>query len=381
MKRSVFTLTLIVAAIGLTACGKKEETPAAPTAAPVASAPPAAPSPLIGLAIPETHVERWVGDAEFMKKDLEAMGYKVDVAFADGDQSKQNKQIEDMVTKGAKVIVVGSVTEAAAQAVESAKKAGVPVVSYDRLITGTDAYDYYLTFDNFKVGQMQGQAIKDGLALDTAKGKNITLFAGSPTDNNARYFFDGAMDVLKPYVTSGALKICGPAPTNSADASWSKITTEGWAADKAKARMETLLSGACKAVKLDAVLAPNDTLARAVIGALEQDGKYKTLPVITGQDGELLSAKWIMEGKQTMTVFKDTRLLAKGTAEAVNSIVKGAEPTLTVKARLDTTTYNTGKKVVKSFLLEPVAVTKDNLTKELVDSGFYTADAVAKGTK
>jgi putative multiple sugar transport system substrate-binding protein len=380
MKKRVFTLTLIVAALGLTACGKKEEPAAAPAAAPVASAP-AKPSILVGLAIPETHVERWVGDAEFMKKELEAMGYKVDVAFADGDQSKQNKQIEDMVTKGAKAIVVGSVTEAAAQAVESAKKAGVPVVSYDRLITGTDAYDYYLTFDNFKVGQLQGQAIKEGLALDTAKGKNITLFAGSPTDNNARFFFDGAMDVLKPFVTSGALKICGPAPTNSADATWSKITTEGWAADKAKARMETLLSGACKSVKLDAVLAPNDTLARAVIGALEQDGKYKTLPVITGQDGELLSAKWIMEGKQTMTVFKDTRVLAKGTAEAVNSIIKGAEPALTVKARVDTTTYNTGKKVVKSFLLEPVAVTKANLTKELVESGFYTAEAVAKGTK
>lgn len=378
MKNSVFTVTLIVAAMGLTACGKKEEPAAAPAAAPVAAT---APSVLIGLAIPETHVERWVGDAAYMKKDLEAMGYKVDVAFADADQSKQNKQIDDMVTKGAKVIVVGSVTEAAAQAVESAKKAGVPVISYDRLITGTDAYDYYLTFDNFKVGQMQGQAIKDGLALDSAKGKNITLFAGSPTDNNARFFFDGAMDVLKPYITSGALKVCGPAPTNSADTSWSKITTEGWAADKAKARMETLLSGDCKSVKLDAVLAPNDTLARSIIGALEQDGKYKTLPVITGQDGELLSAKWIMEGKQTMTVFKDTRLLAKGTAEAVDSIVKGVEPALTVKARIDTTTYNTGKKVVKSFLLEPVVVTKDNLTKELVDSGFYSAEAVAKGTQ
>jgi len=129
------------------------------------------------------------------------------------------------------------------------------------------------------------------------------------------------------------------------------------------------------------VLAPNDTLARAIIGALEQDGKYKTLPVITGQDGELLSAKWIVEGKQTMTVFKDTRVLAKGAAEAVDSLIKGVEPVLSVKARVDTTTYNTGKKVVKSFLLEPVAVNKDNLNKELIESGFYTADAVAKGTK
>ena len=379
MKKSVFTLTLIVAALGLTACGKKDDMAAAGSASAPQEA--AGKAMLVGLAIPETHVERWVGDAEFMKAELEKMGYKVDVAFADADQSKQNKQIDDMVTKGAKVIVVGSVTEAAAEAVESAKKAGIPVISYDRLITGTDAYDYYLTFDNFKVGQLQGEAIKTALGLDAAKGKNITLFSGSPTDNNARYFFDGAMDVLKPFVTSGALKICGPAPLSSADANWSKITTEGWAADKAKARMETLLSGACKGVKLDAVLAPNDTLARSIIGALEQDGSYKTLPVITGQDGELLSAKWIMEGKQTMTVFKDTRLLAKGTAEAVDSIIIAVPPALTVKARMDTTTYNTGKKTVTSFLLEPVSVTKDNLTAELITSGFYTADAVAKGTK
>ena len=145
--------------------------------------------------------------------------------------------------------------------------------------------------------------------------------------------------------------------------------------------METLLSGDCKAAQLDAVLAPNDTLARAIIGALEQDGKYKTLPFVTGQDGELLSTKWIMEGKQGMTVFKDTRLLAQGTAEAVDSIIKGGKPTLTVKARTDDKTYNTGKKVVTSYLLEPVAVNKDNLKTLMIDSGFYTADQVAKGTK
>ncbi|MGL4766843.1 MAG: substrate-binding domain-containing protein [Formosimonas sp.] len=379
MKKSIWALSAIAATLALAACNKPAEAPKAE--APKAEAPKAGAGTLIGLAIPETHVERWTGDAEFMKKELEAKGYKVDVAFADADQSKQNKQIEDMITKGAKVIVVGSVTEAAAEAVASAKKAGVQVIAYDRLITGSDAYDYYLTFDNFKVGQMQGAAIKAALDLDKAKGKNITLFSGSPTDNNARFFFDGAMEVLKPYVASGALKICGPAPTSSADAAWSKVTTEGWAADKAKARMETLLSGDCKGVQLDAVLAPNDTIARALIGALEQDGKYKTLPVVTGQDGELLSAKWIMEGKQNMTVFKDTRVLAKGTAEAVDALVKGGKPTLSVPARMDDKAYNTGKKAVMSYLLEPVAVTKANLKTAMIDNGFYTADQVAKGTK
>ena len=384
MKKSIWALPAIAATLALSACNKPAEARKADGAKSDAAKPAAGAGGLIGIAIPETHVERWVGDAEFMKKDLEAKGYKVDVAFADADQSKQNKQIEDMITKGAKAIIVGSVTEAAAEAVASAKKAGIPVIAYDRLITGSDAYDYYLTFDNFKVGELQGNAIKAALDLDKAdkaKPKNITLFSGSPTDNNARFFFDGAMEVLKPYVAAGTLKICGPAPTSSADATWSKVTTEGWAADKAKARMETLLSGDCKAAQLDAVLAPNDTLARAIIGALEQDGKYKTLPFVTGQDGELLSTKWIMEGKQGMTVFKDTRLLAQGTAEAVDSIIKGGKPTLTVKARTDDKTYNTGKKVVTSYLLEPVAVNKDNLKTLMIDSGFYTADQVAKGTK
>lgn len=380
MKKSILLMAVVAAAVGLTACNKPAEKPMdAPKAD--AGKPAAVAGGLIGLAIPETHVERWKGDAEFMKKDLEAKGYTVEIAYADADQSKQNKQIEDFITKGAKVIVVGSVTEAVAQAVDSAKKANIPVIAYDRLINGTDSYDYYLTFDNYKVGTFQGEAIKKALDLDKAKGKNIALFSGSPTDNNARYFFDGAWGVLKPYVASGALKVCGPAPDGSKDPNWSKVTTEGWKADKAKARMETLLSGDCKGAQLDAVLAPNDTIARALIEALEQNGKYKTLPFVTGQDGELLSAKWIVEGKQGMTVFKDTRNLAKATAEAVDALVKGAKPEPTGKHKVDTTTYNTGKKVVTSYLLEPIAVTKENITKELVESGFYTADQVAKGTK
>jgi putative multiple sugar transport system substrate-binding protein len=380
MKKSILLMAVVAAAVGLAACNKPAEQPKdAPKAD--AGKPAASAGGLIGIAIPETHVERWPGDAAFMKKELEAKGYKVEVASADGDQSKQNKQIEDFITKGAKVIIVGSVSEAAAQAVESAKKAGIQVIAYDRLITGTDAYDYYVTFDNYKVGTIQGEAIKAALDLDKAKGKNITLFSGAATDNNARFFYDGAWDVLKPYIASGALKACGPAPDGSKDAAWPKTTTEGWVAEKAKARMETLLTGDCKAAQLDAVLSPNDTLARAIIGALEQDGKYKKLPFVTGQDGELLSVKWIIEGKQGMTVFKDTRNLAKAAAEVADALVKGGKPALSGKHKEDTTTYNTGKKVVTSYLLEPVGVNKDNATKEMVDSGFYTADQVAKGTK
>ena len=383
MKKQLLALSVIAAALALTACNKPAEAPKADATKTDATAPAAA-GGLIGLAIPETNVERWKGDAEFMQKELEAKGYKVEIAYGDGDQSKQNKQIEDFITKGAKVIVVGSVTPAAAEAVESAKKAGIQVIAYDRLITGTDAYDYYLTFDNTKVGTIQGEAIKAALDLDKAdkaKPKNIALFSGAATDNNARFFFDGAAEVLKPYVAAGTVKVCGPAPANSADAEWSKTTTEGWQADKAKARMETLLSGDCKGVTLDAVLSPNDTLARAIIGAWEEGGKNKKLPFVTGQDGELLSVKWIIEGKQGMTVFKDTRNLAKATAEAVDALVKGTKPAPSVKNVADNSTYDTGKKKVQSFLLEPEAVTKDNAVKVMVDGGFYTADQVAKGTK
>lgn len=378
MNIKLLTLTGAIATALLTACGPSGETPkaTAPEAAPAATA-----GGMIGLAIPEATSERWKNAAEFMKKELEAKGYKVEIGYGDGDQSKQNKQIEDFITKGAKVVVVGAVNDSVAQAVDSAKAAGVQVIAFDRLIKGTDKYDYYMTFDNFKVGTFQGEAIKTALDLDKAKGKNITLFSGASTDNNARVFFDGAWSVLKPYVDSGALKVCGPSPMDSKDPNWTKIATPDWANDKAKARMETLLSGDCKGVTLDAVLAPNDGLARGIIGALEQSGKYKTLPFVTGQDGELLSIKWINEGKQGMTVFKDDRFLAKATAEAADALIKGQKPAPTVKFKEDNTSYNTGKKNVNAFLLEPLVVTKANTAKAMVESGFYTADQVAKGTK
>lgn len=380
MKKQLLAVSALIVALGLTACGKPAETPKAADAGTNAQATAAA-GGLIGLAIPEATSERWKNAAEFMKKELEAKGYKVEIGYGDGDQSKQNKQIEDFITKGAKVVVVGAVNDSVAQAVDSAKAAGVQVIAFDRLIKGTDQYDYYMTFDNFKVGAFQGEAIKAALDLDKSKGKNITLFAGASTDNNARVFFDGAWSVLKPYVDSGALNVCGPVPTDSKDPNWTKIATPDWANDKAKARMETLISGDCKSVTLDAVLAPNDGLARAIIGALEQSGKYKTLPFVTGQDAELLSVKWINEGKQGMTVFKDDRFLAKATAEAADALVKGQKPAPTVKFVEDTTTYNTGKKNVNAFLLEPLVVNKANTTSAMVDSGFYTAEQVAKGTK
>jgi len=216
----------------------------------------------IGLAMPETHVERWQKDGAALLSDALAKGYKAEVAYGDADQSKQNQQIQDFLTKGAKLLVIGSVNEGVVSAVADAATDKTIVIAYDRLITGSKDYDYYITFDNYKVGQFQGKAIESALNLAKAtkvKPKYITLFAGSPTDNNAKVFFDGAIDVLRPYVTSGALVIVGPAPLKSSDPAFTKITTENWRADIAKTRMENLLNNDAKKVTLDAILAPNDT--------------------------------------------------------------------------------------------------------------------------
>jgi len=334
----------------------------------------------IGLAMPETHVERWQMDGAALKDAAIAAGYKAEVAFGDADQTKQNAQISDFITKSADLIIIGSINEGVISAVADARKDGVEIIAYDRLITGTDQYDYYITFDNFKVGQFQGQAIVNALQLDkatTAAPKNITFFAGSPTDNNAFVFFDGAMSQLKPFVDKGVLKIAGPAPLSSSDtANFTRIATENWRADLAKQRMENLLNGDAKNVVLDAVLAPNDTLARAIIEALMTDAKYiSKLPVVTGQDGEVASIQYIKDGKQTMTVFKDTRALAKAAIILADALLKGETPNIP-GARLDATSYNTGKKVVKSYLLEPVNVTKDNFYAVMIESGYYKADQI-----
>jgi putative multiple sugar transport system substrate-binding protein len=330
----------------------------------------------IGIAMPETHVERWQKDGAALLADAKAQGYKAEVAFGDADQSKQNQQIQDFLTKGAKLLVVGSINEGVGSVVADAAKDKVIVIAYDRMITGSGDYDYYITFDNFKVGTFQGQAIEKALNLSAATKaapKIITLFAGSPTDNNAKVFFDGAMSILSPYVAKGSLKIVGPAPLKSSDAAFMKITTENWKADIAKTRMENLLNKDAAKVTLDAILAPNDTLARAIIEACSSDAKYTSkLPVVTGQDGEIASIAAIRDGKQNMTVFKDTRSLAAATIVLADALLKGQAPDIK-GARLDTKSYNTGKKLVKAYLLEPVIVTKDNYQSVMIDSGYYKA--------
>jgi putative multiple sugar transport system substrate-binding protein len=344
------------------------------------SAPASSGSSLIGIAMPETHVLRWQKDGASLKSFAEARGYRAEVAYGDADQNQQNRQIQGFLTQGAKLLVVGNINDGVNSAIADAARDQVAVIAYDRLIMGSSDYDYYITFNNFKVGQFQGQGIEQGLNLKAATAANpkyITLFAGSPTDNNSKFFFDGAMSVLNPYIDSGVLNVVGPYPKTSADnANFQRIATENWQAPIAKTRMENLLSNDARNVTLDAVLAPNDTLARAIIEACLADAKYAggKLPVVTGQDAEFDSALSIKNGQQYMTVFKDTTKLAEAAILLADQILKGQTPNIpgAELASGDLTSIgDTGRKVVKAYLLEPVIVTKDNISVP-VNANFYT---------
>jgi putative multiple sugar transport system substrate-binding protein len=340
---------------------------------------------LVGIAMPETHVERWIKDGASLKRFAEARGMRAELQFGNADQTQQNQQIQSFLTQGAKVLIVGCVNDGVASVVTEAARDKVAVIAYDRIIPNSADYDYYITFNNFKVGQLQGQGIEAGLNLKAATAgapKYITLFAGSPTDGNAFFFYDGAMSVLNPYIEKGVLKVVGPYPKTSADtANFQRIATENWQGPIAKTRMENLLSGDARDVTLDAILAPNDTLARAIIEACKADAKYRTkLPVVSGQDAEADSVASIKNGEQYMTVFKDTNKLAEAAVILAEAVVRGQTPNIpgAVLASGDLAKIgDTGRKAVKAYLLDPVIITRDNWQTPL-DAGFYTDAEAAR---
>ena len=340
-------------------------------------------SVFIGIAMPETHVQRWVKDGASLKRYAESMGYRAEVSFAGADQNLQNDQIRNFLKEGAKLIVIGSVNEGVLPAVADAAKAKVPVIAYDRIIPNSADYDYYITFNNYEVGQFQGRSIEQGLSLKNANASNpkiITLFAGAPTDGNAFFFFDGAMDVLNPFIEKGVLKVVGPYPKTSKDSSnFRAIATENWQASVANDRMKSLLSGEAKDVTIDAILAPNDTLSRAIIEACFDNPKYSKgkLPLITGQDAEADSILAIKNGKQYMTVFKDTTKLAEAAIILADQILKkNVNPSIPGASLASgdlLSIGDTGKKIVKAFLLEPIFINKDNWNIP-VQAGFFTPE-------
>lgn len=308
------------------------------------------PGSLIGVALPQKTSENWVLAEQLFRDGLGAAGFRFDVQFANGGVPEQQNQIQTMVTKGARVIIVGAIdgSQLGGQ-LREAKASGATVIAYDRLLTNTPAVDYYVAFDNFKVGVLQGQALLEGLRQRKgAPPWNVELLAGSPDDANSQVYFDGAMSVLKPLIKDGTLVV------RSGQTRFAQAATPGWKAENAQRRMDTLLAGTYTQAKLDGVLSPNDTLARAALTAVRAAGK--DLPVVTGQDSEVESVKSILRGEQYSTIDKDTGTLVQRAITMVRDLQQGKVPAVN-----DDHSYNNGVKIVPAYLLEPRIVTQANV--------------------
>ncbi len=325
---------------------------------------------IVGISMPTKSSTRWISDGESMVKEFTAKGYATDLQYAEDDIPNQLAQIENMVTKGAKVLIIAAIDGTTlSDVLQKARDAGIKVFAYDRLISKTENVDYYTTFDNFGVGVLQGNSLIAGLKerFPAVKPWNVELFGGSPDDTNAFYFYDGAMSVIQPLIDSGEIAIV------SGQMGMDKVGTLRWDGAVAQARMDNLLSANYTDKKVHGVLAPYDGLSRGIISSLKGVGYAPgaEMPIVTGQDAELPSVKGMIAGEQYSTVFKDTRELAKVTANMVDTVMQGKEPEIN-----DTKTYNNGVKIVPSYLLTPYSVGKDDITKQLVDSGYYTQDQI-----
>jgi putative multiple sugar transport system substrate-binding protein len=324
----------------------------------------------VGIAMPTKSSLRWISDGNELKAALEAKGYTVDLQYAEDDIPNQLAQIENMVTKGSKALVIASIDGTTLSAVlQQAADAGIKVVAYDRLIRDSGNVDYYTTFDNFKVGVLQAESLVAGLKERFADVKpwNVELFGGSPDDNNAFFFYDGAMSVLQPMIDSGDIVI------KSGQTGMQTVGTLRWDGAVAQARMDNVLSANYSdGTVVHGVLAPYDGLSRGIISSLRGVGygsADQPWPIVTGQDAETPSVKGIIAGEQYSTVFKDTRELAKVTANLVDAVLSGGTPEIN-----DEKTYNNGVKVVPSYLLVPVSVDKSNYEEVVVGSGYIKAE-------
>ncbi|NUU00688.1 multiple monosaccharide ABC transporter substrate-binding protein [Herbaspirillum robiniae] len=321
---------------------------------------------LVGVAMPTKSSARWIADGNNMVKVLKEKGYNTDLQYAEDDIPNQLSQIENMLTKGAKVLVIAAIDGTTlTDVLQKAADKGVKVIAYDRLIRGSKNVDYYATFDNFQVGVLQAQSLEKALGLKDGKGPfNIELFGGSADDNNAFFFYNGALSVLKPYIDSGKLVV------RSKQMGMDKVATLRWDPATAQARMDNLLSAYYTNAKVNAVLSPYDGLSIGILSSLRGVGygtAQQPFPYVSGQDAEVQSVKSIIRGEQYSTIFKDTRELAKVTVGMVDAVLGGKQPQIN-----DTKTYNNGVKVVPSFLLKPVVVDKTNWKPVLIDSGYYT---------
>ena len=373
MKRKVLSALLSVAMVAtlLVGCGTAKteeavaETPAAEEAAPEAEAEaPAADAAggLVGVAMPTKDLQRWNQDGSNMEAELIAAGYEVDLQYASNDIQTQVSQIENMISNGCQLLVIASIDgDSLGTVLAQAKEANIPVIAYDRLIMNSDAVTYYATFDNYMVGTKQGEYIVDALDLDNAEGPfNLEIFTGDPGDNNAKFFYGGAMDVLQKYIDEGKLVV------QSGQVDFATVATAAWDSANAQSRMENIISSYyADGAKLDVVLCSNDSTAFGVENALEANytGEW---PVITGQDCDIANVKNMIAGKQSMSIFKDTRTLATQVVSMVDAIMKGGEAPVN-----DTESYDNGTGIIPSFLCEPVFADVNNYKELLIDSGYY----------
>jgi len=329
----------------------------------------------VGISMPTRSLERWINDGEGLKKLLEDAGYTADLQYADDKSDTQISQIQNQIASGVDTLVIAAIDgELLAPVLEEAKAQDITVIAYDRLINGTENVDYYATFDNYQVGQLQGQYIEEQLGLADGAGPfNLEPFAGSPDDNNAKFFFSGAWDVLLPYVEAGQLVVpSGKSPASNDD--WASIGILGWKSDSAQAELDNRIASFYTGdEKIDVVLSPNDSLAQGITASLTSAGYEPGVdwPILTGQDGDKASVVNILADKQSMTVWKDTRELGKVVFGMIEALQAGDEPEIN-----DTETYDNGEKVVPSFLIAPEVVVKDDVQSKLIDSGFLKASDV-----
>ena len=325
----------------------------------------------VGISMPTKSSARWIADGDNMVKQFQESGYDTDLQYAEDDIPNQLAQVENMITKGVDVLVIAAIDGTTlSNALANAKAADIKVIAYDRLIRGTGDIDYYATFDNFKVGVEQANSLVKGLEERFADEKpwNVELFGGSPDDNNAYFFYDGAMSVLQPLIDAGDIVIV------SGQTGMDTVGTLRWDGAVAQARMDNLLSANYTDKSVHGVLSPYDGLSIGILSSLKGVGygsSDQPMPIVSGQDAELQSVKSIIAGEQYATVFKDTRELARVTVGMVDAMLKGGEPEIN-----DTETYDNGVKVVPSYLLEPVGVDASNWEEVLVESGYYTADQI-----
>ncbi|MFE2428948.1 multiple monosaccharide ABC transporter substrate-binding protein [Streptomyces sp. NPDC059373] len=355
LRTTAALIPVFAIAVGATACGGSGSGSSGPAT--------------VGIAMPTKVSQRWINDGNGLVTRFKAAGYKTELKYADNSADTQADQIRTMINHGDKLLIIASIDGSGlGDVLVNARQKGIKVISYDRLLLASNDVDYYATFDNYKVGQLQAGYIVQKLGLkngSTTGPYTIELFAGSPDDNNTQYFYNGAMSVLQPYIDKKELVV------GSSQKRITQVATLRWDPEYAKERLALILKESYTDRTLDAVLSPYDGISRGLIEALKSDGygtAAKPLPVVTGQDAEVDSVKSIIAGEQSETVYKDTRKLAKVTFEMGNAVLTGKKPPVN-----DTKQYDNGNKIVPAYLLQPVSVDKSNYKKELVDSGYIKA--------